>query len=376
MKRWQWVSFSFSFSNPTVLLLALSLGFATPRAGAAQPESLLLSAGELGISMLPVERLLERNAPSSEQGTGGTPGSAQEESASVVSREREQLAVIDALIQERGAYGTGLDEAYAEYGKLHLEVGNFQHAADQFRQAWHLSRINSGLYSEEQLAYLTALIEALVELERWDEVHDLHQLSFLIASRIYPADDIRYLIAAELYASWKWEAINSNFLTGGYARAFETAQQLSAFYTEVIEKVEHADGPHTSGLINLVAGKARTDITIARALVNSQSTGNALGPGSYVPETQCFTQVNGQSGAVRQCRQVRLALYDIEEGAVPPVHFALGRYLKQVNQSAERLERLQLSAELLTDDQRAWVDSLINTLHKESAALSRPGRRR
>jgi tetratricopeptide (TPR) repeat protein len=334
----------------------------------------MLSESALAITQLRTDLLLDPGLLTKDKADveAALPAVAEAETFGIRQRERE--ATIDRLLHERGIYGEGLPEAYSEYGKLHFDNGNYQQAAQLFRQAWHTSRVNAGLYSETQLSYLNSLIESLIELEHWEEVHDLHQLGFLVASRIYPPDDIRYLIAAEFYASWKWQAIEGNHVSGGYRGAFDTAQQLSAFYTEVIDKAEHADSAHTERLVSLVLGKARTDISIARALLRSHAARSALGSGRYITETECFDADPDLPGPARRCRQVQLALYEMDEAPAFSVNFALGRYLTQVNQSVARLERIKASTDRLQQAERDWIDSLINTLHREAQGLSRPPR--
>lgn len=288
----------------------------------------------------------------------------------------QQFATVETLLTERGAYGHGLDEAYRDYGKLLFAAGNYQQAAAVYRQAWHISRINHGLYSEPQLAHLNLLIAALIELEQWDEVHDLHQLSFLIASRVYPPHDVRYLLAAEFYTSWQWEAISSRRVPDEHSGTFETVQELSAFYTEVIDRVEHATGEQSQGLVNLVIGKVRTDISIARALVNARLPQAMFGPGAFIPETECFDDNSRSTGPQRRCRTVSLAPrnYDSDPNGLIP--FALGRYLKQIHDSIARLERIgKQEADDLSVEERQWVESLVATLKHEYNSLLDHARR-
>ncbi len=289
---------------------------------------------------------------------------------------QQQLQTIETLHAERGAYGHGLEEAYRDYGKLHFTAGNHGQAAAIYRQAWHLSRINQGLYSEAQLDHLNLLIEALIELEQWDEVYDLHQLSFLIASRVYPPDDIRYVLAAEFYTRWQWQAINSDLVPDEYGSNFQSVQELSAFYSEVIDKVEHSTLPHMPGLVNLLIGKARTDISIARALVNTRLPQTMLGPGSIVPETECFNDSSPVGGVKRRCRTISLAVRNFDNDPAGFIPFALSRYLKQIEGSILRLQRLgeQHSTEL-SPEEDLWVAELITTLQHEYQGLLSTARR-
>jgi len=284
------------------------------------------------------------------------------------SQQAQWQQAVDQLIARRGIYGAGLDEAYRGYGKWQLAAGNLQQATALFRQAWQVSRINTGLYSEEQLVHLNQLIEALVAQQQWEQVHELHQLSFLIASHVYAPDDLRYVLAAEFYTSWKWQAINSNITFAGYASGFELAQELSAFYEEVIDRVEHSSGTHSRRLARLVMGKARTDIGLARAVLRSRHDAHGAMP-DYITETECLNAGYGQTGSSRHCRRVQLATFDQSNHTMSANHYALGRYLDQVERSIHRLVRIRQSAEELSVAEQQWIDSLITALEKESGEI-------
>lgn len=289
---------------------------------------------------------------------------------------QQQQQAIDYLLTERGPYGYGLDEAYRDYGKLHFAAGDYRQAAATYRQAWHLSRIQHGLYSEAQLDHLELLIEALSKLEAWNEVHDLHQLSFLIASRVYPPDDIRYILAAEFYTSWQWKAISSRLVANENSGTFATVQELSAFYTEVIDKVEQSTSEHMQGLVQLVIGKARTDISIAQALVNSRLPHSLLGPDGYVPETECYDDQVPDGASKRRCHTVSLAVRNFDNDPAGFIPFALGRYLKQIEGSIARLQRLnETQIEELSVEEYQWVEALITTLEEEYQSLLTTARR-
>lgn len=286
-------------------------------------------------------------------------------------RVQGQLQAIDELILERGPYGQGLDEAYSGLGLLLLDSEKYAQAADVFRQAWHLSRIHSGLYSEQQLSHLNNLIHALAELESWEEVHDLHQLGFLISSKVYPPQDIRYVIAAEFYSSWQWKAINGRLNSAGMSEVFPSVQELSTFYSEVIDKVEHAGVLPSEGLINLVLGKAQTDITLARALLNPRWISSDLGPGSYITEARCYDSENAVGESVRHCRKVKLASFVRGDGTFFSSSFAVGRYLNQVEESIRRLEVISSGNRQLSAGEKEWIDQLILVLKEESSAIVR-----
>ena len=274
--------------------------------------------------------------------------------------------VIEDIIADRGVYGEGLGEAYSGFAQLQYDSGDYQQAASLFKQAWQVSRVNSGLYSEDQLAHLNKLIKALSAMQEWEQVHELHQLSFLIASRVFPPDDMRYVIAAELYSEWKWEAIRENISFSGYANGFELAQELSAFYAEVIDKVENSGGIQTGRLARLIGDKARTDISLARTLALSPQSLSSTRP-EFITETECVD--SNLSRQRRLCRRVKLANYDLGGTLGPSTRFAQGRYLLQVEQSIDRLNSLKKSMHDLSQAERNWIDSLVENLIEESENL-------
>lgn len=293
------------------------------------------------------------------------------DSGQTIKEIQNRIAAIENLSSLQGAYGNSLIEAHSDLGALLSLNGNAKAAAAAYRQAWHLSRVNTGLYSEAQLPHLNALIENLAEDGEWQEVHKLHKLSFLIASRIYPPDDLRYSIAAEFYSNWQWEAINGRLLSGAFPDVFLSAQELSVFYTEVIDKIEHAGVPENASLINLVLGKARTDMVIARALVSANLNSSVLGPGSYITEAKCFTEVAQNGRNLRQCRRVQLAGFAQDSGLMLSRNFALGRYLEQIELSINKLEQICGDTEAVSPAEKAWVESLVSTLKRETNGVYR-----
>jgi len=157
---------------------------------------------------------------------------------------------------------------------------------------------------------------------------------------------------------------------------FKTVQELSAFYAKVIDRVEHSTSAPIPGLVQLVIGKARTDISIARALVNSRLPQNLLGPGGYVPETECFNAPTPEGTANRRCQTMSLAVRNFDNDPAGFIPFALGRSLKQIDGSIDRLERIcELRAAELSLEEEQWMESLTLTLQDEYQSLVKTARR-
>ncbi|MEC7684792.1 MAG: hypothetical protein VX862_01025, partial [Pseudomonadota bacterium] len=85
---------------------------------------------------------------------------------------KRQEAIVD-LQSRQGIYDQSLIEAYDDAARLYLELEDYESAAGALGEALQISRINSGLYSEQQLPLVKALIDARSSSGQWQEVDDL-----------------------------------------------------------------------------------------------------------------------------------------------------------------------------------------------------------
>ncbi|MCG8413348.1 MAG: hypothetical protein MI746_03920 [Pseudomonadales bacterium] len=278
---------------------------------------------------------------------------------------------LEDLRSIEGSYGNSLIEAHRQYGQLLLELELHEAAALEFEQAWHISRVNHGLYSEEQLPHLNHMIEAYAELKRWEEVHDLHQLGFLVGSRIYPPDDLRYVLAAELYTAWQWEALTQNKLAANSLGVIQSARELSVLYETILDRIdEAARGPSLSSL-NLILGKARTDLAIAQSVVRLRHYGGQFA------DPQCRNDGYHQRRRNVGCRPPTLVSFGPADFMQSPGTYSLaGLYIRQVDDAILRLEEILRLETEIEKGERAWIETLVTMLRAESDSLLRSSRPR
>ncbi len=270
-----------------------------------------------------------------------------------------------------GSYGNSLIEAHEQYGQFLIELEMYEAAAGEFEQAWHISRVNHGLYSEEQLPHLNHMIEAYTQLERWEEVHDLHQLGFLVGSRIYPADDLRYVLAAELYTAWQWEALTQNKLASDSLGIIQSARELSVLYETILDRIDAVSrGPSMTSL-NLILGKARTDLAIAQSVVRLRHYG-----GEFM-DPQCRNDGYHQRRRNVACRPSTLVSFGPGDMMHFPAAYSMaGLYIRQVDDAIFRLEEILLQETEINKGERAWIETLVTMLRAESDSLLRSSRPR
>ena len=113
---------------------------------------------------------------------------------------KRQEAIVD-LQSRQGIYDQSLIEAYDDAARLYLELEDYESAAGALGEALQISRINSGLYSDQQLPLIQALIDARSRIQQWQEVDDLAHLTHHISQRLYALNDRQYLAAAQLRRS-------------------------------------------------------------------------------------------------------------------------------------------------------------------------------
>ena len=172
--------------------------------------------------------------PPEEQGPEVTEARALEISRELSTRQ----TAIENIQSDLGIYDPSLIEAYDDMGRFYSELEDYENAIRLYTEALQIARINTGLYSPEQIPILDSLIEANSRSTDWQEVDDFQELHYLINSRIYGFTEIEYIAAAETYGAWKLRLVRENLLDQSRFSLLNTAENLSDFYARTIERLE------------------------------------------------------------------------------------------------------------------------------------------
>ena len=164
--------------------------------------------------------------PPEEQGPEVTEARALEISRELSTRQ----TAIENIQSDLGIYDPSLIEAYGDMGRFYSELEDYENAIRLYTEALQIARINTGLYSPEQIPILDSLIEANSRNTDWQEVDDFQELYYLINSRIYELTEIEYIAAAEIYGAWKLRVVRENLLDQSRFSLLSTAENLSDFY--------------------------------------------------------------------------------------------------------------------------------------------------
>ncbi|MDT8429330.1 MAG: hypothetical protein RQ757_11240 [Pseudomonadales bacterium] len=115
---------------------------------------------------------------------------------------------IQEIEQEGGTWAAGLSEELMRLGQLLRSSGNPEGAVEAYTRAAHISRVNFGLNSAEQVPVLEELVDTYVELEQWQEADRQQRHAFYIQTRAYDRTDPRIIPALESLAMWNVMTFN------------------------------------------------------------------------------------------------------------------------------------------------------------------------
>lgn len=282
---------------------------------------------------------------------------------------------IEEMRGELGIYSPALQEAYSDLAAFYTEIEDYDNAIRLYSDALQVARINTGLYSSQQLPLIQDLIGNNDSLKQWQEVDDLQQLSYHISSRLFELGDPAYIGAAEQYGSWKLRLLRENLLDFNYRDYSNTATDLSRFYESVIDKLEAQTDSRPSNLLALLYAKTEIDLTLARSVASTPYTAFEGTASRYVTQSRC-RNVRGPNGqTVRQCVNVQVENPRYRQSQRDAKRFELNRHSRSMRRSIEKLRLIKDSSSDMSISEKQALEVQITQLEVEFDQLVRLSRR-
>ncbi len=286
-----------------------------------------------------------------------------------------RLQAIDEMQGSLGIYAPQLQEAYADLGALYLEMEDYDSAISVYTDALQISRINTGLYSEQQLPIIQSLIESNGQLRNWEAADDLQELRYHISSRLYRLDDPAYLEAAQDYGVWKLRLLRENLLDLGYRAYARSAEDLSEFYERLIANMDVQPNYRPENMIDIFQGKSEADLVLVRAIASTPYTAFEGTASRYINQQRCRNVRNSAGQVVRECVNVQVENPRYRQSQVDAKRFAMDRSVRDVQESIDRLRQIYEQGDL-SRAQRDTLESQIAELETETYQLRRQSRSR
>ena len=183
-----------------------------------------------------------------------------------VINERKQLIsgyedLLDDIQKEYGVYDSRLTQELVSLGLAYQAQGEHDDALKAFKRAWHVDRVNAGLYSKSQMGLLEHIIDSHAALEDWRAVADDYDYLHWVYKRNHEPNDPELLPIIKRLRRWHVHAYNRD--TGrALTEHFYAADDL---YNQGIEIIESHTGKRELGICFWHPGCCDDDETVKAA---------------------------------------------------------------------------------------------------------------
>lgn len=200
------------------------------------------------------------------------PSSADKQIQEVLSAEQEQsLQYYEALINELessgGVYDTQLSEVLSSLGTTYQALARHADAIAVFQRSLHITRVNDGLYSLNQIAMIEKLIESNSKLKEWDALDKNYHNLYWISKRHYGENNPELLALIDRIGRWHLQAYELDPGSASFSHLLD-AEQL---YNKSVKIIELHSGKYDLRLINALYGIALTNYQIAAQVSNVEN---------------------------------------------------------------------------------------------------------
>lgn len=124
---------------------------------------------------------------------------------------RQYNSTVTDIELDGGAWDGNLVEELASLGRLQQQQGNHIGAIETLDRAIHVNRINSGLYTLEQIPVVEQLIQSYMALGNWEQADIYNNYLFHVQQKAYGADDPRLIPVLDRLATWNIQAFKIGY---------------------------------------------------------------------------------------------------------------------------------------------------------------------
>lgn len=126
---------------------------------------------------------------------------------------RQYNSTVTDIELDGGAWDGGLVEELASLGRLQQQQGNHVVAIETLDRAIHVNRINSGLYTLEQIPVVEQLLQSYMALGDWEQADIYNNYLFHVQQKAYGVDDPRLIPVLDRLATWNIQAFKIGYGT-------------------------------------------------------------------------------------------------------------------------------------------------------------------
>lgn len=123
----------------------------------------------------------------------------------------QYTTTVAEIERDGGAWDGSLVEELAALGRLQQQQGDHLAAIATLDRAIHVNRINSGLYTLEQVSVVEQLIQSYMALGDWEQADIYNNYLFHVQQKAFGADDPRLIPVLDRLATWNLQAFNIGY---------------------------------------------------------------------------------------------------------------------------------------------------------------------
>lgn len=120
-------------------------------------------------------------------------------------------STVQDIEEDGGAWDGSLVEELSALGRLQQQQGDHLGAIETLDRAIHINRINSGLYTLEQVSVVEQLIQSYMALGNWEQADIYNNYLFHVQQKAYGGDDPRLIPVLDRLATWNIQAFNIGY---------------------------------------------------------------------------------------------------------------------------------------------------------------------
>lgn len=124
---------------------------------------------------------------------------------------RQYSSTLADIELDGGAWDGGLVEELAALGRLQQQQGDHIAAIETLDRAVHVNRINSGLYTLEQIPVVEQLIQSYMAMGDWEQADIYNNYLFHVQQKAYGVDDPRLIPVLDRLATWNIQAFKIGY---------------------------------------------------------------------------------------------------------------------------------------------------------------------
>lgn len=124
---------------------------------------------------------------------------------------RQYSESVRAIEADGGVWDVSLIEQLNTLGELQQRQGDHISAIETFDRAVHISRINNGLHTMEQIPAVEKKIESYLAMGNWEQADLYYNYMFYIQQKTYGNSDPRLIPMLGRLANWNLRAFNIGF---------------------------------------------------------------------------------------------------------------------------------------------------------------------